>query len=226
MTGAAVRSGLVAGTLVSAAAMLSGCATPVSGTATWPGAVLKRAMLGEGDFPAGVQYDKLTEQPGQPDGADGPGSMLSRPEGCANALTNVIKNSAERGPGSAAKYSVSYDGARIVMTLLSWNLDLDGLKAAAERCAKFEAFFDPNSDGIPMTTTELPGPDSDALAYQQTMTLNNTESSAYMAFQNVGGRAVFGLAFPVGDPTIPVKASLPQTFLDVFGKQVGKLRTS
>jgi hypothetical protein len=152
--------------------------------------------------------------------------MLSRPEGCANALTNVIKESAERGPGSAAKYAVSYDGARIVMTLLSWNLDLDKLQAAAERCAQFEALFDPNSEGIPMTTTALPGLGEGALAYQQTMTLKSSQSSVYMAFQNVDSRAVFGVAFPTSNPTIAAKASLPQTFMDVFGKQVGKLRAS
>jgi hypothetical protein len=207
---------------------LSGCAATVDGTATWPGAVLGQALLTESDFPTGVQYGRIPDQPGQPDGADGPGSMLSRPEGCANALTAVIKQSAERsgmvGPGSAAKYSVSYDGARIVMTLLSWNLDLEALKAAADRCATFKAFFDPNSVGIPMTTTALPGLAGDALAYQQTMTLGNSSSSVYMAFQNVDGRAVFGIAFPVGNPAIDAKASLPQTFLDDFNSQVYKLQ--
>lgn len=214
------------GTVASVVVLVSGCAGTVSGAATWPGAALQRAVLGSGDFPAGVQYDRITEHPGQPDGADGPGSMLSRPKGCANALTNVIGQSAERGPGSAAKYAVSYDGARIGMTLLSWNLDLDDLKAEADRCAKFEAFFDPNSDGIPMTTTALSGLDDGALAYQQTMNLNGVESSVYMAFQNIGKRAVFGVAFPTGNPTIPVKASLPQTFLETFTKQAAKLRTS
>ena len=206
------------------AALLSGCAATVDGTATWPGAVLEQALLTEADFPSGVQYGRIREQPGQPDGADGPGAMLSRPEGCANALTTVIKQSAERGPGSAAKYAVSYDGARIVMTLLSWNLDLDALKAAADRCATFEAFFDPSSVGIPMTTTALPGLAADALAYQQTMTLGNAASSVYMAFQNVGRRAVFGIAFPAGNPAIDAKASLPQTFLDDFKIQVHKLQ--
>lgn len=206
------------------AALLSGCATTVDGTATWPGAVLEQALLTEADFPSGVLYGRIREQPGQPDGADGPGSMLSRPAGCANALTTVIKQSAERGPGSAAKYAASYDGARIVMTLLSWNLDLDALKAAADRCATFEAFFDPNSVGIPMTTTALPGLAADALAYQQTMTLGNAASSVYMAFQNVGRRAVFGIAFPAGNPAIDAKASLPQTFLDDFKIQVHKLQ--
>jgi hypothetical protein len=173
-----------------------------------------------------VQYDRIDEQPGQPDGADGPGSMLSRPKGCANALTNVIRGSAERGPGSAAKYAVSYDGARIAMTVLSWNLDLDKLKAEADRCAKFEAFFDPNATGIPMTTTALPDLTDPAVGYQQTMRLKGSQSSVFMAFQNVGDRAVFGIAFPTGDPTISVKASLPQTFLDVFAKQAAKLQAS
>ena len=216
----------IAGVLTSAAVLLSGCAATVAGTPTWPGAFLQRVLLGSGDFPSGVQYDRINEKPGQPDGADGPGSMISRPKGCANALTNVIRQGAERGPGSAAKYAVSYDGARIAMTVLSWNLDLDKLKAEADRCAKFEAFFDPSSDGIPMATTALPGLDDGAVGYRQTMNLKGTQSSVYMAFQNVGARAVFGVAFPVGNPTIDVKATLPQTFLEIFAKQAAKLQAS
>lgn len=206
-----------------AAALLAGCAT-VPGTPTWPGAALNAAVLGASDFPSGVQYDRIIETPGVPDGTGGPGAMLSRPAGCANALTNVIANSAERGPGSAAKYSVSYDGARMVMTLLSSRLDLDTLRAAAARCAKFEAFFDPSSPGIPITTAELSGLEQEALAYQQTMKLNDASTSVFMAFQNVGGRAVFGVAFPTPNTAINAKAQLPQTFLDVFAKQVTKLR--
>lgn len=207
-----------------AAGLMSGCAAAVPGTATWPGATLNAAMLEAGDFPSGVQYDRIIEAPGAPDGAGGPGAMLSRPQGCSNALTNVIAKSAERGPGSAVKYSVSYDGARMVMTLLSWKLDLDTLRAAAGRCAKFEAYFDPSSPGIPITTTELPGLESGALGYQQTMKLNDASSSVFMAFQNVGERAVFGVAFPTPNSAIDAKAELPQTFLDVFSKQVAKLR--
>ena len=220
------RPTAIAVALAPALVLLAGCGGTVAGTATWPGAVLQQAILDESDFPPGVRYDRIIERPDQPDGTDGPGSMLSRPEGCSNALTNVIKDSAERGPGSAAKYSVTYDGARIAMTLLSWNLDLGALKAAAERCASFEAFFDPVSEGIPITTTELAGLGPGALAYQQTMRLGNASSSVYMAFQNVGRRAVFGVAFPGMNPQIEAKASLPQTFLDVFTKQVGKLRSS
>lgn len=216
----------MAGVLAATVMLLGGCAATIPGTPTWPGAFLQRALLGSDDFPAGVQYDLIDEQPGQPDGADGPGSMLSRPQGCANALTNVIRQTAERGPGSAAKYAVSYDGARIGMTVLSWNLDLDRIKAEADRCATFEAFFDPNSEGIPMSTAALPGLDAAALGYQQTMNLNGAQSSVYMAFQNVGARAVFGVAFPAPNPTIGVKASLPQTFLEIFTKQAAKLQAS
>ena len=218
---AMIRAGAA---VVAMCALLAGCATAVPGTATWPGAVLNSAMLGAGDFPSGAQYDRIIERPGTPDGADGPGSMLSRPEGCSNALTNVIATTAERGPGSAAKYAVSYDGARMVVTLLSWNLDLDTLRAAAQRCAKFEAYFDPGSEGIPITTAELPGLEPGALGYQQTMKLKDASTSVYMAFQNVGSRAVFGVAFPTPNSAISAKAELPQTFLEIFAKQVAKLR--
>jgi hypothetical protein len=36
--------------------------------------------------------------------------------------------------------------------------------------------------------------------------------------------AVFGIAFPTMNPAIPVKGSLPQTFLDVAGKQADRAR--
>jgi hypothetical protein len=204
--------------------VVAGCGSTVSGTATWPGATLEKAALVPGDFPAGVQYDRIVEQAGQPDNTGSPPSMRSRPEGCANALTNVIAESAERGPGSAAKYAATYNGARIVMTVLSWPLDLDKLEAAAGRCANFETYFDIRSKGIPITTTELPGLSDDALAYQQTMQLMGSASSVYMAFQNVGRYGVFGIAFPAPDPSIEAKAALPQTFLDVFAKQSVKIR--
>ena len=206
--------------------LVTGCGATVEGTATWPGAVLSRAALTAADLPAGVRYDRITETPGAPDGAGGPGSMLSRPEGCANALTNVIADAAVRGPGSAVKYAAGYDGARIVVTLLSWNLDLRKLSAAAQRCARFEAFFDAESQGIPITTTELTGLESGALGYQQTMRLGGESSSVLMAFQNIGARAVFAVGFPTPNPGIGAKATLPQTFLDIFGKQVAKLRAS
>ncbi len=206
---------------------LTGCGGVVDGVPTWPGAALERAALGPADFPAGVRYDRIVERPGEPDGAGGPGPLLSRPEGCSDALTKVISAGAERGRGSAWKYAVTYDGARVVMTLLSWNLGMAQLRAQGERCAAFEAFFDPQSKGIPITTTELPGAGPDALAYQQTMRLGGAPaSSVYMAFQNVGQRALFGIAFAASDPAIRAKAELPQTFLDVFTRQAAELQAS
>ena len=206
--------------------LIAGCGSTVPGAATWPGAGLAEAVLGASDFPPGVQYDRITDAPGQPDGAGAPGPMLSRPEGCSNALTNVIAQSADRGPGSAVKYAAGYDGARIMMTLLSSTLDMEQLRAEADRCATFEAFFDAGSEGIPITTTELAGLDPAALAYQQTMTLGGTPNSVFMAFQNVGRQAAFAIAYPTPNPGIEAKAELPQTFLDVFSKQIAKMRSS
>jgi len=202
---------------------LTACTTTVAGTATWPGATLERVLLTERDFPAGVQYDRLTDDPTQPDGAGGPPPMISKPQGCANALTNVIAKSAERGPGSAISYSVGFDGARVVMTVLSWQLDLEGLAATASRCERFEAFFDPQSHGIPITTTRLPADDG-SLVYQQTMELAGTQNSIFMAFANVGPKAVFGIVFPTENPTVPVKATLPQTFTDIVDRQITRIR--
>ena len=215
--GFAVVSGLLVLTCLTA------CSATVAGTATWPGATLERVLLTEQDFPAGVHYDRLTDDSTQPDGAGGPPPMMSQPPGCANALTNVIAKSAERGPGSALSYSVSFDGARVVMTVLSWQLDLEGLAATAGRCERFEAFFDSQSDGIPMTTTRLPADDG-SLMYQQTMELAGVQNSIYMAFANVGPKAVFGIVFPTENPTIPVKATLPQTFTDIVGRQIARIR--
>ena len=192
---------------------LTGCANTIAGSATWPGAKLDRTILTAADFPTGVQYDRLIEKPGQPDG-----------EGGSDGLTRIIAAAAERGSGSASKYVVAYDGARIVMTVLTWQLDLDELAATAERCARYQTFFDPSSEGIPMTTTRLQTSRPDALVYQQTMDLNGAKSSVFFSFENVDQMAVFGIAFPTPNPTITVKASLPQTFLEISGKQAERLR--
>lgn len=203
--------------------VFTGCANNVAGTATWPGAKLDQTILTAADFPPGVQYDRLVEKPGQADGEGGPPAMLSQPEGCADGLTRVIAASAERGAGSASKYSVAYDGARMVMTVLTWNLDLDKLAATAQRCAAYQTFFDPSSEGIPMTTTRLQTPRPDALVYEQTMDLRGAKSSVFFSFENVDKMAVFGIAFPTPNPTIAVKGSLPQTFLEISGKQAERL---
>jgi hypothetical protein len=201
----------------------SGCAHAVDGTATWPGARLQAALLTPADFPPGVQYGRITDAPGAADGEGGPPPMPSHPEGCTDGLTRVIAASAERGAGAAAKYVVAYDGARIVMTLVSWHLDLEGLAAVADRCESFQTFFDPSSQGIPMTTTRLETSRPDALVYQQTMQLGTEHSSAYFSFENIGPSALFAVAFPTPNPTITAKATLPQTFLDLIVQQAQRL---
>jgi hypothetical protein len=208
------------------AAVLTGCAQAITGTPTWPGAKLDKVVLTAADFPPGVQYDRLTRPPGQPDGLGGPPAMLSNPEGCSDGLTRAIADSAERGPGSAAEYVVAYDGARIVMTVLTWPLDLARLAATADRCEHFQTFFDQATPGIPMTTVRLQTPRSDALVYQQTMRLNNSDNSVYFTFENIGRMAVFGIAFPTQNPSISVKATLPQTFLDIAAKQADRAQTA
>ena len=49
--------------------------------------------------------------------------------------------------------------------------------------------------------------------------------SVYFSFENVGDTAVFGIAFPTANPSIPVKGSLPQTFLDITAKQADRARS-
>src|SRR5215213_416183 len=219
------RSGMSLLALLVVAA-LTGCAHSTMGTATWPGARLDKALLTASDFPPGVQYDPIVRSPGQPDGAGGLPAMLSSPEGCSDGFSRAIADSAERGPGSAAEYVVGYDGARIVMTVLTWPLDLARLAAIAERCAHFQTYFDPSMPGIPMTTTKLQTPRADALVYQQTMRLGGVDTSAYFSFENVGTMAVFGVVFPTENPSITVKASLPQTFLDIAARQADRAQQS
>lgn len=207
-------------------AVLTGCSSAVQGSPTWPGERLERVLLSAADFPPGVQFDRVIENPGQPDGAGAPPAMLSDPPGCSEGFTKVITASAERGPGSAAKYTVSYDGARMLVTVLSWSLDMDGLELTAERCANFRTYFDRSAPAIPMTTVRLDGARPEALVYQQTIELAGAKSSVYFSFENVGSMAVFAVAFPTPNPSIPVKASLPQTFLDVTGKQAQRLEAA
>jgi len=208
---------------VLAACSLTACATVVTGTATWPGATMDRVLLTAADFPQGVQYDRIVEDAGEPDGSGGPPAMLSAPEGCTDGLTRVIAGSAERGPGAAGKFIAAYDGARMVVTVLSSPLPLDRLDATAQRCAQFRAFFDPSDEGIPITTTRLQAPRSSALVYRQTMRLNDVDESVYFGFENVGGWSVFGIAFPTPNPSIAAKATLPETFLEAFFKQVERV---
>jgi hypothetical protein len=220
------RRAATAALAVLLAAALTGCGQVITGTATWPGARLEKVVLTAADFPAGVQYDRITRSTEESDGAGGPPAMLSDPEGCSEAFTRDIADTGERGPGSAAEYVVGYDGARIVMTVLTWPLDLGRLAATAERCEHFQTYFDPSMPGIPMTTTRLQTPRPDALVYQQTMRLGNETNSAYFSFENVGRMAVFGIVFATPNPSVTVKAALPQTFLDIAAKQADRARSA
>ncbi|OBH00277.1 hypothetical protein A5698_01040 [Mycobacterium sp. E136] len=203
---------------------LTGCAHSIEGSATWPGARLDKVLLTAADFPPGVQFDRVVRDSGEGgDGAGAPPAMLSRPSGCSDGLTRVIAQSGERGPGSAAEYVVGYDGARIVMTVLTWRLDLEKLAAMADRCARFETFFDESSPGIPMTTTRMDTSRAEALVYEQTMKLGGVDNRVYLTFENIGDMAVYGVAFPTPNPTIPVKATLPQTFLDIAVEQAERV---
>lgn len=74
--GAASKAVVIAVAMV---VSLSGCA--VEGTPTWPGARLNAKLLSAEDFPPGVRFDRVVEQPGTPDGADRPPAMASEPEG-------------------------------------------------------------------------------------------------------------------------------------------------
>lgn len=211
---------------VATALLVGGCAQPIAGTATWPGARLENVLLTPSDFPEGVQFERIAREHGQADGAGAPPAMLSRPEGCSEGLTRAISDSAERGPGSAAEYLVAYDGARMVITVLTFRLDLEKLAAVADRCAKYETFFDRSTPGIPITTTRVQTPRTDALVYEQTMQLSDSRDSVFFSFENIGDTAVYGVAFPTPNPSIPVKGSLPQTFLDVTAKQAERAQSA
>ena len=223
------RVGVMAAVLI-IASMVVGCANLIGGTPTWPGATLDKVLLTESDFPSGVRFDRIVDSPGEPDNAGGPQTMLSIPSGCSNGLTDVIASTAERGPGAAAKYAVTYANTRILMTVLTSQLNLDELAATASRCAEFEAFFDPDSIGIPISTSELPDARPGQLVYQQTMTLGGDDSSVFMSFENIDRMAVFGVAFAgvetSDQPANLPKASLPQTFIEIAERQAHRIASA
>ena len=117
----------------------------------WRGSLLSAA-----DFPPGVQFDRIVEQPGQPDGAGAPPSMLSRPEGCANALTNVIAAVGRTRPGQC--------GEVLGRLRRRAHRDDGAVVAAGSRQARGgggplrelrDVLRRSTPQGIPMTTTEL-----------------------------------------------------------------------
>ena len=83
-----------------------------------------------------------------------------------------------------------------------------------------ETFFDPSDAGIPITTTKLPAPRvRKRWCISRPCGCTGVDSSVYFAFENVGTMAVFGIAFPTPNPSIAVKGTLPQTFLDTAAQQ-------
>jgi hypothetical protein len=215
---------------VAVAALVVGCGTTISGTPTWPGARLNKVLLTEADFPPGVWYGRILEDPGKPENSGGPPSMLSIPQGCSNGLTDVIAAYAERGPGAAAKYGVTYSGVRVLMTVLTSPLNLNKLATEANRCQSFNVYFDRNSAAIPITTTKLTSSRPGELVYEQTMKLQTNATSVYMSFENVGRMAVFGMGFPTiqisdGQPP-PPKGSLPHTFTEIADRQAQRIHDS
>jgi hypothetical protein len=187
-------------------------------------------LLTQADFPAGVQYGRVPEDPGKADNSGGPPPMLSAPQNCSNGLTTVIAAHAERGRGAAAKYNVLYDGAQIVMTVLTSRLRLDELAAEAARCKSYNVYFDRDSEPIPMTMTALPSSSPNQLVYKQTMRLQGVDHLTFMSFENIGGMAVFGTASATtqmaSDQQSGPKATLPQTFTEIADKQAQRIRAS
>ena len=93
------RRARMAGVVLAAMALLTGCSNLISGTPTWPGAKLEKVLLSESDFPAGVQYTRMREVPGQPDNMGGSPPMLSLQWGCSVGPTDVITDTPAPGPG-------------------------------------------------------------------------------------------------------------------------------
>ncbi|SHW68121.1 Uncharacterised protein [Mycobacteroides abscessus subsp. abscessus] len=102
-------------------------------------------------------------------------------------------------------------------------IDLTNVKDVATRCAKYEVFFDTNSPGTPMTTEPVQGGPVGVLTYKQTMIMPKGTTSRYMAFANVRGVAMVATSFDLRDPSVKATATMPQTFLDIVGKQVDKI---
>ena len=112
------------------------------------------------------------------------------------------------------------------MTVLTWRLDLDKLAATADRCARVPDVLRPVVAGHSDDDHEdCRHREPDALVYEQTMQLGGANNSVYFSFENIGDMAVFGIAFPTPNPTIPVKA---YAAADVSGHrgQAGRARAT
>ncbi|CPR61145.1 hypothetical protein PP568_24370 [Mycobacteroides abscessus] len=205
-----------------------GCTQPVAGTATWPGARIAQSPLTADELPEGTKYDRVVADLG-PMTVNSQsqqvvvGGMPSNPQGCADGLSPRLANAGKVGPENTARYIARFNGANIIVSLLRDTIDLANVKDVATRCAKYEVFFDTNSPGTPMTTEPVQGGPVGVLTYKQTMIMPKGTTSRYMAFANVRGVAMVATSFDLRDPSVKATATMPQTFLDIVGKQVDKI---
>ena len=133
---------------VAAALLLAACGQTVAGTPTRPGATLEKVTSPAPTSRPACSSTASHDKPDSPDGAGGPGRCCPC-RGLRQRADRRDRQIRPARPRQRHQARGSYDGVRIVMTVLSWLLDLQQLEATANRCAKFEAFFDPNSEGIP-----------------------------------------------------------------------------
>ena len=176
-------------------------------------------MLTAADFPPGVQYDRIATIRPSGDGAGGPPTMLSTPEGCSDGLTKTIADSAERGAGSAAEYVVAYDGARDRDDRVDVAAGPRRTGGHRRQVRAFQGVLRPvgsrHSDhhdqaGHPARRRAgVPADDATEQRRQQCLLLVRE------CRQHGGVRH----RLPTPNPSISVKASLPQTFLDIAAKQ-------
>lgn len=203
-------------------------AQTVAGTATWPGARIAQSLLTADELPEGTKYDRVVADLG-PMTVNSQsqqvvvGGMPSNPQGCADGLSPRLANAGKAGPENTARYIARFNGANIIVSLLRDTIDLTNVKDVATRCAKYEVFFDTNSPGTPMTTEPVQGGPVGVLTYKQTMIMPKGTTSRYMAFANVRGVAMVATSFDLRDPSVKATATMPQTFLDIVGKQVDKI---
>lgn len=207
---------------------LGGCAERTDGTPTWPGERLANSLLVADELPDGVQYDRVIADPGPVAVNNQPivGSMPSEPPGCADGMSAGLVNAGKPGPENTARYIARFNGANIIVSVLRDKIDLGAVKSVANRCAKYQVFFDQDSPGTQMTTEPVDTEVPDLLVYKQTMTLARGATTRYMAFGNINGMALISMSFDLRDPTITAVATMPQTFLDVVTAQAQKMRAN
>ena len=213
-----------AAVLVVLTAALSGCAHAVQGTPTWPGARLEAALLTAADFPPGVQYDRIRETPGQADGGGWPACDAVQSGGLLGRAHPGDRGSAERGAGSAAE-------VRRVLRRRADGDDAGVLAARPRRAGRrggpVRSVPDLLRPGVARHSDDH-HPAADVASRCAGLPADHAAgrargNSVYFSFENIGSGAVFAIAFPTPNPAITVKATLPQTFMDLVAKQAQRL---